>query len=153
MPKKARTVEEKLKVQHTVDPDTGCWNWTGPLRNGYGQVCTARSKHVLAHRAAYQLFVGEITDGLYVCHRCDNRRCMNPEHLFLGTALDNAQDMVSKGRQASGVKLATKLTADQARAIREDGRKYREIAPDYGITFAMVGHIKRGRAWGSVSSL
>ena len=151
MPKKARSVEEKLRAQHTIDSATGCWNWIGPLRNGYGQVCTARSKHVLAHRAAYQLFVGEITDGLYVCHHCDNRSCMNPEHLFLGTAKDNADDMVSKGRQAAGERSChAKLRAAQVVRIRADARRNTDIAAEYGVTPALIGHIKHGRAWRTV---
>lgn len=78
-----------------------CWLWQGSVRNnGYGQlqrraICKIPLK---AHRVAWELTNGSIPDGVYVLHRCDNRRCCNPSHLFLGTGLDNINDMVSKGR-------------------------------------------------------
>ena len=152
MAKAPLSLEAKIKAGYRVDPETGCWNWTGTLTaSGYGQVCTGRSKHASAHRVAYSLFVGEIPKGLFACHRCDNRRCINPAHLFLGTAKDNADDMVRKGRQMRGEShYAAKLKTEQVDSIRADGREYREIAADYGVSHALVGHIKRGKAWRSV---
>lgn len=71
-----------------------CWVWTGPkYPRGYG--CCGRG---YAHRVAYERAVGTIPEGQFVCHRCDNRLCCNPAHLFLGTARDNTQDMIAKGR-------------------------------------------------------
>lgn len=73
-----------------------CWEWTGARdADGYGQL---HGDHTRANRAAYVEWVGPIPDGLWVCHRCDNPPCINPEHLFLGTPQDNAVDMVSKNR-------------------------------------------------------
>lgn len=78
---------------------SGCWEWTGPrLPSGYGHM----SNMLYTHRAAYQLFVGPIPDGMHVCHRCDNPPCCNPEHLFLGTAADNMHDRDAKGRHRGG---------------------------------------------------
>lgn len=86
------------RVEH--EPNSGCWLWTASLRpgSGYGQLRVGRTI-AFAHRIAYELFVGLIPNGLYVCHHCDVKQCVNPDHLFLGTAKDNTQDMIRKGRQ------------------------------------------------------
>lgn len=78
----------------------GCWEWTGSLQTqGYGNI-EIKGKRLLPHRIAYVLHKGEIPQGLSVCHHCDNPKCCNPEHLFLGTAADNMNDASQKGRMA-----------------------------------------------------
>jgi hypothetical protein len=79
-----------------------CWTWTGAINKhtGYGTIGLGRrsGKTRGAHRVSWELAHGPIPEGLYVCHRCDNKRCVRPDHLFLGTAEDNAQDALRKGR-------------------------------------------------------
>jgi hypothetical protein len=91
-----------------------------------------------AHRAAYIEHNGPIPKGMDVCHKCDNRACVNPEHLFLGTRADNMRDAVSKGRQAKGFMLPhTKLTPEdkvEIKRLRTAGMKYQEIAEVFGIS-------------------
>lgn len=93
--------EDKIKMtlfKKIEKQDNGCWHFTGAIKkNGYGSVYF-RGSMKNAHRVAYILTYGNFPQELFVCHKCDNRKCINPEHLFLGTAFDNTHDMIKKGR-------------------------------------------------------
>lgn len=94
-------MRERFEAKFYVTP--GCWIWTkGRYHDGYGQFAvSAHERSVRAHRVSYELYVGPIPEDLHVLHRCDVRACVNPEHLFLGTRVDNMQDMIQKGRHYS----------------------------------------------------
>jgi len=147
-----RPLIDRFNEKYEVNLETGCWEWTGAKHRGYG-VLGVNKKQVRAHRFSYQLHFGDIPDGLYVCHGCDNPGCVNPSHLWLGTSQDNTADKTAKGRAVRLVGLASpvaKLTADQVRAIRSSSLTYREIAARYGLHYMTVGRIKRRETYRDV---
>jgi hypothetical protein len=129
-----------------------CWLWTGELNmHGYG-VIFLNYKEVSAHRYSYKKLKSEIPENMYVLHTCDIRKCVNPEHLFLGNAKDNAIDAMQKDRLRKGSSVGTsKLTEDQVREIRrlheQEGLKYNEISKNFCITQDMISKIIRRKAW------
>lgn len=151
---------------HNFDPER-CWEWRGAdKQNGYGHWNNGE-RSVPAHRAAYEMFVGETRPGLDVYHSCDNRACVNPDHLFLGTRKDNMQDAKRKGRISRGEKHAmalrtgryrrhAKLTDTRVRAIVarvKSGHVKSQIARDYGVTPGTVNAIMRGDAWADITGI
>jgi hypothetical protein len=132
----------------------GCWEWTASRRGGYGQMqAGATGRTPGAHRISWELHFGEIPAGMCVCHRCDNRLCVRPDHLFLGTRDDNQKDMARKGRAASGPRCsASKLSGLQvecARTLAGRGVSQRAIAEALGVTQTNIGQIVRGVTWRS----
>ena len=148
---KERPVE--IRFYEKVKKSSGCWIWIGAIDNvGYGNL-RINGKTYRAHRLSYELTFGPIQVGMCVLHRCDNRKCVNPDHLFLGTKKDNMIDKVQKGRCncLRGVETPShKLTDSQVITIREkhkNGISTRKIAREFGISHGVVWKIVTGRNW------
>lgn len=135
---------------HDTSP-TACWLWRGAVtRKGYGQIRRggAGSKLAAAHRVAWELLRGEIAVGLLVCHRCDVRRCVNPAHLFLGSALENARDAAAKGRLSHGAAHPNaKLTARRVAAIRRSHAPDTTLAARFGVSGNAVWRVRHNVTW------
>lgn len=120
----------------------GCWLWTGSANGPRKQYGTFNGQR--AHRIAYSLWMADIPDGMFVCHHCDTPLCVRPDHLFLGTAQDNSDDMVRKGRQYS------KLRPHDVTAIKILVRHFTQVmvALKYRISRSHISNIVAGRRWG-----
>jgi hypothetical protein len=136
-------------MRHVRVSQSGCWLWTAyRMKNGYGQFTVAAQDRRLAHRAAWWLHFGDVPEGMFVLHRCDNRACVNPKHLFLGTHADNMRDMLSKGREARGEKARhAKLLEADVRRIRASVGPRDSIASLYGVSGSLIGYIRRRDTW------
>jgi len=143
--------EKFLSIYHSIVPDdNGCLMWPlSVLADGYGAV-NIDGKSRRAHRYSYSIFRGPIGPGLCACHHCDVKLCINPAHLFLGTALKNNRDCMKKGRHTPGVKNAQcKLTEKQVLAIREMAKEnyHRVVAKKFNISRRHVTQIVSRVRW------
>lgn len=155
----------RFERHYIPEPNSGCWLWTGVMApSGYGHFrmgTDPREPQVGAHRASWILHHGSIPKGMMVCHRCDNRLCVNPDHLFLGSAKDNMRDAASKGRmnwknpQRPGLPRgerhhSSKLKGENVIAIRASKKKGIELAAEYGVAPITISRIRRGIIWSHV---
>jgi hypothetical protein len=146
------TPREKFLAKICPQKANGCWLWTGLVRpDGYG-AARFEGREQGAHRVAWKLFRGAIQPGFVVCHQCDVRACVNPEHLFLGTAADNVADMRVKGRCRLGERHGSaKLTLAQVQEIKvllgEERMYMSEIARQFGVSQTTIRAIRTGKTW------
>lgn len=141
----------QFEDKYIPEPNSGCWLWSsGWDKNGYGTLTGSKR----AHRVSWELVNGPIPKGLMICHKCDTPPCVNPNHMFLGTAADNSKDCVSKNRANNGAKHhKAKLNDKQVIEILKDQRPAYVIAKDYGVSDVSVCFIKLGGTWSNVTGI
>jgi hypothetical protein len=148
-------VDLKSMLDHEFvhpEPNTGCWLWAGGVV-AHGYPCLRiKYKHVLGHRLSWELANGrKIPDGMHACHKCNTPRCVNPEHIFIGTAKDNMQHKVASGRSRRGERAAhaiVKLSdVIEIRALAASGMRMRDIAKLKGMRQGHVSDIARRMIW------
>ena len=126
----------------------GCWQWRSHTdKDGYG-LLPGNGRATRAHRLSYEIHNGKILDGLIICHRCDNPGCVNPDHLFVGTQKDNAQDALKKRRHYVGEKNGrSKLTKEIVKEILHSSLSSQQLADKFGVTKRTINNAKRGKSW------
>jgi hypothetical protein len=150
----------KIRENSSAEPNSGCWLFDGQIAsNGYGHLYWD-GKIRLAHRMSYIAFNGPIPEGLFVCHRCDTKCCVRPSHLWVGTRVDNAKDMVQKGRNVTyggEEHYLSKLTDSDVIDIYAMyfllGFSCPKIAESFSVKYSNIGVICHGRQWKHLSNV
>lgn len=147
------SIKERLNRFIEIDPDSGCWIWIGSKnRKGYGQI-SFKNRTTISHRLTYSTYIGVIPSGMHVLHRCDRPSCNNPDHLFLGSDLDNSNDKILKKRDvhASGeFNGNSKLKNNDVIEIKKmiiKGISSIEIARLFGVSGANIRYIRSNFTW------
>lgn len=141
-----------------VNKREGCWEWTGTLhKSGYGGTCAGKSRTgkngtITTHRLSWLLTFGDIPDKLFVLHKCDNKKCVRPDHLFLGTQKDNMGDAARKGLLSKPTRKSTKLKKEQILEIRanKDRLSNKELALKFNTSAPNIYHILKGETWKTI---
>ena len=152
-------VSERIMSHISINPVSGCWEWQGTKRNGYGRMIIGSRtggtrKSVSVHRLSYEIKNGKIPDGMEICHKCDNPCCVNPDHLFAGTRQDNVDDREAKGRnvifsgEENGRSKLTRKDVKNARWKRAyRGTSFQKLAVEYCVSKKTMQNAVNGVTW------
>ncbi|HDD9091832.1 TPA: HNH endonuclease [Escherichia coli] len=145
---------KRFESSYKVNETTGCWESTYSKNKGGYTKFVAFGVTMLSHRVAFELYHSPIPSGKMVCHKCDNPCCVNPEHLFLGSAQENMDDKIEKGRHRGakkghahhGAKLTEWQVVEIRKRLSEKESQYK-IAKDMGVSQSIISNIKTGKRW------
>jgi hypothetical protein len=145
-------IKDALFAKADIQPASECWQWMGSTdKDGYG-VFSYERKTLKAHRVALELSGVHVEKGQFVCHTCDNPKCINPAHLYVGTPQRNVADKVERQRQPKGEGIhAAKLTSDAVLAIRASGETDEALSRRYGVSRSAVTLARNGTTWRHVT--
>ena len=146
------TLEDRFEAKFIPEPNSGCWLWMGSCRpNGYGKIrieAHPNRSQESAHRASWRIYRGPIPGGKFVLHSCDNKACVNPDHLYLGDHAINMADAAHRYRHARGsAQHLAKLAESDIAKIRADTRPQEQIAADYSVSQHTISQIKLKKTW------
>lgn len=151
---KGTTLRMRLESKFVPEPMSGCWLWIGCInQGGYAQISVYGLGARSAHRLMYEMHKGAVPDGMDVCHKCDVRSYVNPDHLFAGFATENIHDMQRKGRSRGAVgtkNIKAKITEEEVRLIRLEDGTLSQIGAKYGLKTSAVWSIRNKQTWGHV---
>jgi len=163
---KSKSLEERFweKVDKTAD----CWVWTASCASGYGRICRGghSGPQVQSHRLSWEIHNGPIPEGLQVLHHCDNKKCVRPDHLFLGSQLDNMRDMIFKGRHCHGEARSKLVRGEQSGNAKLTERQVQDmksylsqgvlpyiLAKYFQVNWRTISAIKCDKSWRHVEGL
>ncbi len=141
----------RFSSKYVVDQENGCWNWIATLNNdGYGKFRKSTNEYMLSHRFSYEYFIGPLIKGFVICHKCENPRCVNPDHLRQDTMSSNMIDMVNSGNQGN-----QKLSVSEVIEIKKELKFYyrgqfNDLAHFYKVDRKTISYIKTGKIWSHV---
>lgn len=168
MSKGKKPTDPRVRFWRFVRKTKDCWEWTGACRRGYGRLCVGSRTNksirtVAAHRFSFEMHNGPIPPEMHVCHKCDNQRCVRPDHLFLGTAKDNQADAAAKGRKAAGDRNGSRakpearprgekhalarLAEADVRFVRASNEPGADLARRFGVSKELIYAIRKRRLW------
>lgn len=149
---------ERFWAKVCIGPKDECWEWTASrLKNGYGHIGVG-GKTEYAHRLSYKIHKGSVPAGLDVCHSCDNRACVNPDHLWIGTRAENMADCATKGRARGpnykgsevGTSKLVEMDVVLIKAALLKGASPSDLGRKYGVSRSAISMIKRGKSWAHI---
>ena len=153
MAKRLRGVEpiERFNQKYIIDEETGCWNWLGCLdKDGYGFFMKNSSKNILAHRFSYEYFVSPLKEGFVICHNCQNRKCVNFNHLRQDTQKSNCVEKAYLNTHPKQILSVEEVIQIKKELLHPYHGQQKDLAHFYKVNPSTISSIKKGRMWSYV---